>query len=191
MKVLIFGSRSLTWKHLPFFRAVALHSMLDVLAYSGGARAVPPMSADMVAQLAAGGDDEWPRHREFMLLLNGDGPPGRGRGAIGADKMALLACMETWPEKTPDGKQGRKVRWFPPEPKKDEDDNETEAWGQAAARRDVEMAEERPDRAYCIHTDLDSSRGSIITANALKARRLPLHYLRVTPGGELVSVELR
>lgn len=191
MKILVFGSRSLTWKHLPVFRAVALHSLLDVYPYTDGSHAVPPMSKELVAWMANGGDDEWPRHRQPMTLLNGDGPPGKGRGAIGADKIAVLACMEAWPEKTEDGKRRRHVRWFPPEPKRDATGNEVETWGQAAARRDVEMADARPDRSYCIHTDLDSSKGSIITADALRERLLSFWYLRVTPTGDLVSVEQR
>lgn len=191
MKVLIFGSRSLTWKHLPMFRAVALHSLLDVYPYTDGSRAVPAMSKHLVAMLAHGGDDEWPRHRQSMVLLNGDMPPGAARGAIGADKMALLACMETWPEKGDDGKRHRHVRWFPPEPKRDAAGQALETEDQAAARADVEKVQEGPDRSYCIHTDLDSSRSSIITADALRGRGLPFWYLRVTASGELISVEQR
>ena len=127
--------------------------------------------------------EEWHLPRvpagEGLHLLNGDGPPGaKVRGAVGADKLAVFACMETWPER-------RRVRWFPPEPKGGE------SWPQAAARRDVEMAEARPDRCYVIHENLDASRGSIITANALTRLGIPYSYLRVSPAGELVGVERR
>lgn len=170
MKVLIFGSRSLTWKYLPVFRALASLALF---------KDPPPPGPWMLD----GDDDGW--RGEYLPkdvpsnLLNGDGPPGKERGAIGADKLALLACMEAWPEAR------RRIRWFPPEPKPGE------TWAMAAARRDIEMAEARPDRAYCVHTDLDASKGSIITARALTERGIPYVYVRVTQAGALVSVETR
>jgi hypothetical protein len=181
MRVLMFGSRSLSWKHLPVFRALALHATLSLVHDECGG--VPPMSLDLMRFLMAGGDDEWQRHGELMALLNGDGPPGKDRGAVGADKLALLACMEAWPETM------RRVRWFKPEELQAKQPGVS--WAQAAAMRDVAMAEARPDRAYVVHTDLDSSRGSIITARALTERGLPFWYCRVTPAGALVSVEER
>lgn len=179
MKVLIFGSRSLSWKHLPVFRAVALHATLELGFENEGG--VPAMSFDLMKTLiGCGDDDEWPRHSETMTLLNGDGPPGRERGAIGADKLAVLACMEGWPESK------RRMRWFPPEPT-----STTETWPQAAGRRNREMVEARPERAYCIHTSLDASKGSSMTASLLKSAGIPFWYLRVTPAGAIVSVEER
>jgi hypothetical protein len=183
MKVLMFGSRALTWKHLPVFRALALHAALAT-GFHDEPGGVPLMSMDLLRFMMRGGDDEWPRHRDTMTLLNGDGPPGKGRGEVGADKLALLACMEKWSE------ERRRVRWFKPE-----EDPEYKAgtvtWGQAAARRDVAMAEARPDRVYCVHTNLDASKGSIITARALTERGIRFWYARVTMAGDVVSVEER
>lgn len=178
MRVLIFGSRSLTWRHLPVFRALALHATL-AMGFENEPGGVPPMSLDLLRFMMGGGDDEWPRHREPMVLLNGDGPPGKERGAIGADKLAVLACMEAWPE------DRRRMRWFPPE------QIGTETWAQAAGRRNREMVEAKPDRAYAIHTDLDSSKGSSMTASLLTSAGITYWYIRVSQAGALVSVERR
>jgi hypothetical protein len=115
---------------------------------------------------------------EALTLLNGDGPPGKERGAIGADKLALLACMETWPER-------RRVRWFPPEPM----DGET--WAQAAGRRNREMVEARPDRVYAVHTNLDASKGSAMTASLLTSAGIPFSYVRVSAAGAVLEVTQR
>jgi hypothetical protein len=174
MKVLMFGSRALTWKHLHVFEDLAWHSVLiDPCPLPEFIRWIHLSPAP-----AEGG----PRYDEVQAatLINGDGPPGKGRGAIGADKVAVLACMRKWWKQ-----EKRHVRWFPPEPW----DGET--WGQAAARRDIEMAEARPDRAYCVHTDLDASKGSIITAWALADRGIRFWYVRVTMAGDIVSMEER
>ena len=93
--------------------------------------------------------------------------------------LAVLACMESWPD------DRRRMRWFPPEPQGDE------TWAQAAGRRNREMVETRPDRAYCIHTDLDSSRGSSMTASLLTSAGISYWYIRVSQAGALVSVERR
>ncbi len=175
MKALIFGSRNLTWRHLDVFYWLASHATLkDEMPLGDFIRlwAHTPASQH---------NTEWVHlpETEPLVLLNGDGPPGRERGAIGADKLALFACMQRWPETR------RKLRWFPPEPK------EGETWAQAAHRRDVEMAEARPDRAYCVHSDLDRSKGSIITAKALKERGLGYWYCRISQSGELLGVERR
>lgn len=174
-RVLIFGSRSLTWRHLPVFRAVALHAMLD---------ATDSPLPDLAAWIPSVADQTPDAFRlvtttEPLVLLNGDGPPGKERGAIGADKLAVLACMEAWPE------ERRRMRWFPPEPQGDE------TWAQAAGRRNREMVEAKPDRAYCIHTDLDSSKGSSMTASLLTSAGIPFWYIRVGQAGALVSVERR
>lgn len=169
MRVLIFGSRSMTWKHLPIFRLVAHHALIDGPVPLGAFVATEGMDGIELPLLP---------EAEPLVCLNGDGPPGKERGAIGADKLALLACMETWPER-------RKVRWFPPEPKGDE------TWAQAAGRRNREMVEAKPERAYCIHTDLDSSKGSSMTVDLLKSAGIPFWYIRVTQAGAVVSVEER
>jgi hypothetical protein len=173
MRVLMFGSRSLTWKHLPVFRALAPHACIDGPLPLGAFLQEPEFAAGMCETVS-----------DTITLLNGDGSPGKERGAVGADKLALLACMEAWPM------ERRRVRWFKPE-----DDPEYKAgtvtWGQAAARRDVAMADARPERAYCVHTDLDASKGSIITARALTERGIRFWYVRVTMAGDVVSVEER
>lgn len=67
MRVLVFGSRNLTAKHVP--------SMVKRL------RKV----AAMVAR-----DDE-------LVLVHGDGPPGKSTpGAIGADKLSEVAALIAW-----------------------------------------------------------------------------------------------
>jgi hypothetical protein len=53
------------------------------------------------------------------------------------------------------------------------------------------MADARPDRAYVVHSDLDRSKGSIITARALKERGLGYWYAKVSQSGELLCVERR
>jgi hypothetical protein len=173
VKVLLWGSRSLTWKHLPVFRMIAAHAR-QVIPPSVGewlkTSGVPQLAAVIPAS-------------EPLVLLNGDGPPGKERGAIGADKLAVLACMESWPE------EQRRMRWFKPEDVQAK--NLGMSWAQAAAMRDVAMAEARPDRAYCVHTDLDASKGSIITARALTERGVPYWYVRVTQAGAFVAVEER
>jgi hypothetical protein len=115
---------------------------------------------------------------EPLILLHGDGPPGKVPGAIGADKLSELACMEGWPAR-------RRLKRFPVEQRAGE------SWGQAAARRNAAMVAARPRRAYAIHTDLDASKGSSMTASFLTSAGIPYWYVRVRQSGELVSVEQR
>lgn len=174
MKILIFGSRSLNWRHLPVFRALAFHAR---------AEHPPHLPTWLPAVLANDDAPEWRQHQlpesETLTLINGDGPPGKERGAVGADKLALLACMEGWPETK------RRVRWFPPEPR------EGETWAQAAGRRNREMVAAKPDRVYAVHTSLDASRGSAMTAGFLREAGLPFWYIQVTQAGVVVAVEER
>lgn len=170
-RVLFFGSRNLTWKHLWVAKLCAAHA-----ACTG----TPDLGYWLEAATNPE-DDVWRCERitEQLTLIHGDGPPGDTPGAVGADKLSEFACMETWPESQ------RRVRRFPVRPK------DGEAWKVAAAKRDVAMAEAKPDLAYCIHTDLDHSKGSIITAHALQDRQRRFWYVRVSPAGELLSVEER
>lgn len=179
VRVLIWGSRSLTWKHLHLFEDIAWHAVL----------ANPWPLADFIHHIhlspapKEGGPDfsEVPR----VTLLNGDGPPGRSvPGAIGADHLAVFACMRKWHRQ-----ESRSIRWHRPESLQAKQPGLS--WAQAAAMRDVAMAQARPERAYCVHTDLDSSRGSIITANALTELGLPFWYVRCSAAGELLEVQLR
>lgn len=171
MRVLIWGSRNLTWKHLPVFRSLARHALLGE-PVPLGAFLSEPQAISLLLELLP--------EDEPLVLLNGDGPPGRTPGAIGADKLAMLACMEAWPER-------RRVRWYPPEKFQVGD----MTWAQGAAARNVAMAAAKPDRAYVVHEDLDASRGSIITAQALTERGTPYWYVRVSPAGGVISVEFR
>lgn len=178
-RVLIFGSHSLTWKHLPVFRALALHASLETSPECSPA--VPPMSMDLMRFLLAGGDDEWPRlsTSESLVLVHGDRiPSAKVPGAIGADKLAELACMETWPER-------RTLRRIRLDPQPGETREQTEG------RRNGAMVAARPHRTYCVHTDLDASVESRGTAAFLTAAGIPYVYVRVTPAGDLVSVEQR
>lgn len=174
MRVLIWGSRSLTWKHLPVMRAVARYA---ILANPGSLSEWLDAAQDPAYGLASLTGSLLPEG-ESLVLIHGDGPPGKTPGAVGADKLAEGACILGWPER-------RRIRRFPVEQK----DGET--WGKAAARRDVAMAEARPDRAFCIHTDMDSSKGSIITARALKDRRIPFWYVRTSASGSVLEVQKR
>lgn len=174
MRVLVFGSRNLTWKHLRMMRPLASHAAREACDLA--------LWLEQAFQVARN-DSLWGTVPELpesepLVLLHGDGPPGRTPGAIGADKLAELACMEAWPER-------RRVRRFPVEQRPGE------SWGQAADRRNGEMVAARPHRAYCVHTDLDASKGSSITAGYLTAAGIPYWYVRVTPAGELVSVAQR
>lgn len=170
MRILVFGSRSLTWKHLPLMRLVAVHAALakpgDLGDWLCTALGVPRL-VDVLPE------------PEPLILCHGDGPPGGSVPcAIGADRLAELACMEVWPER-------RKVRRFPVEQRAGE------TWGQAAARRNGAMVAARPHRAYVVHEDLDHSKGSSMTASFLTASGISYFYVRVTPAGALVSVEVR
>jgi hypothetical protein len=68
VKICMFGSRSLTWKRLPIFRALAQHALL------GGP---VPLGAFLQEQEAMSLPASEP-----LCLLNGDGPPGKVRGAV-------------------------------------------------------------------------------------------------------------
>lgn len=183
MDVLIWGSRALTPKHLKIVKQVSWHAQL----------ASEPHLRDFLAAINASGPEERARSPrvdtavmgETPRLINGDGPPSSTvPGAIGADKLALLACFGPaplgWETTTP-----ARVRWFRVEPKPGE------SWGAAAARRDIAMAEARPHRAYCIHTNLDASKGSIITARALERLGIGYWYVRVSASGKVESIERR
>lgn len=152
MRLLVFGSRNLTVRCLPLLRGY--------------------MSLDRLIQ------EEWWRIEAPLLLIHGDGPPGKTPGAIGADKLAEVAASLEWP----DTRRGRR---FPPEQQGEE------SWGAAAARRNAAMVAAKPDRVLCFHENLDMSKGSAMTAEMLKAAAIPFRYVRVTSAGELVSVEDR
>lgn len=155
MRLLVFGSRNLTVRCLPLMRGY--------------------ISLDRLVQ------EEWWQVDEPLLLIHGDGPPGKNPGAIGADKLAEVAASLEWP----DTRRGRR---FPPDVAPDAS---REEWGQAAARRNAAMVAMKPDCVLCFHENLDMSKGSAMTADMLKRAAIPFRYVRLTAAGELVSVEDR
>lgn len=173
MRCLFFGSRNLTWKHLRVMRVLAGHAHF----------ATQPELASWLPEAMADDDSavwgmEWIPETEPLVLLHGDGPPGRTPGAIGADKLSEVACMERWPTR-------RVLRRFPADPVGDE------SWGQAAARCNAAMVAAKPHRAYCVHENLDASKGSVMTAGMLTRAGIRYHYVRVSPAGAVTSVEER
>lgn len=176
MRVLMWGSRSLTWKHLPVMRAVARYATFVRQPDLG--LWLPEALADADSRVWA---EEWLPESEPLVLIHGDGPPGKTPGAVGADKLAEGACFLEWPER-------RVLRRYPVDAPPGATHQE---WSRAAAKRDVAMADARPDRAFCIHTDLDSSKGSIITARALTARRIGYWYVQTSASGSVLKVQKR
>ena len=173
MRILVFGSRSLSWKHYDVMHRVVWHASLAI---------EHPLDVFLEGVTRPGGsglDLKGLPESERLTLINGDGPPGKERGAIGADKLAVFAAMQTWVHNP------RSVRWFPAEP------HGQETWAQAAGRRNREMVEAKPQRAYCIHTNLDASKGSAMTADMLKQAGIQFWLVTVKPSGEVVSVEVR
>lgn len=151
-RLLVFGSRNLTARHLPVMR--------DYM------------------ELARLQSEEWWTPGDGVLLIHGDGPPGKTPGAVGADKLAEVAASLEWPDT-------RRCRRFPPTLIGDE------SWAQAAGRRNAEMVALRPDRALCFHENLDMSKGSSITAECLKRAGIPFRYVRLSGAGAVLSVEER
>lgn len=174
MRVLVFGSRNLTARHLPVMRRFILAEVLYCFENDMG-----PVPLEWIDdRLAHRVPDDAEFRSGFLWLVHGDGPPGKVPGAIGADKLAEVAASLEWPDT-------RRVRRFPPAPVGDE------SWGTAAARRNAEMVALKPDKALCVHENLDASRGSIITADCLKRAGIPFRYVRVSSSGAVLSVEER
>ena len=174
MRLLVFGSRNLTARHLPAMRRYILASVLYSFEHDMG-----PVPLEWIDDSLA---SRVPDDAEFLpgplFLLHGDGPPGKTPGAVGADKLAEVAASLEWPDT-------RRCRRFPP------DQQEGESWGQAAARRNAAMVAMRPDRALCFHTDLDRSRGSAMTAEFLTRAGLHYRYVKLSNAGEVLTVEER
>lgn len=192
MKVLVFGSRNLTARHLPAMRRFIAAEGLYKYQYiptkddtgEGAWDERPmPLPLDLIMRARDSRDiqsllpDDASLHGS-LVLIHGDGPPGKAPGALGADKLAEIAASLEWPDT-------RRCRRFPPE------QAEGESWGQAAARRNAAMVARRPDRALCFHTDLDRSRGSSMTAEFLKKAGLGFRYVRLSGAGEVLTVEER
>lgn len=179
MRVLVFGSRNITARHLPVMRRFILASALYRWSEDRGPipleRVLAATSSDDIAGMVP---DDARFHEGVLWLIHGDGPPGKTPGAIGADKLAEVAASLEWPAT-------RRVRRFPPNPEG------AETWAQAAARRNAEMVAMRPDVSLCFHENLDMSRGSAMTAEFLKRAGLTFTYCRVSGAGELLGVERR
>jgi hypothetical protein len=180
LRLLVFGSRNLTARHLGVMRRFIL---AEALYLSRGDRAAPiPVERILAAQSSDDLADLVPDDARFcegtIWLYHGDGPPGRPPGAIGADKLSEVAASLEWTET-------RRVKRFPPE------QQDGESWGQAAARRNAEMVAMRPDRALCFHENLDMSKGSAMTADFLQRAGVRFRYVRLTSAGAVVSVEDR
>lgn len=113
-----------------------------------------------------------------LVLIHGDGPPGKAKNAIGADKLATIAALLEWP-------QGWRCSARPPEPQPGE------TWAAAALRRNSEMVAMKPDFAICFHTDPGLGRGSADTARKLKAAGLGFRLVLLTQVGAVLSVQDR
>jgi len=190
VKVLVFGSRNLTARHLPAMRKfIATESMQkwvmleDQNAPEGWVERPMPLPLELIMRARDSGDIQSLMPDDAVglgriTLIHGDGPPGKTPGAVGADKLAEIAASLEWPDT-------RRCRRFPPEQGPDE------SWGQAAARRNAAMVALRPDRALCFHTDLDRSRGSAMTAEFLTKAGLHYRNVKLSNAGEVLTVEER
>lgn len=179
MKVLFFGTRNASPKWLEVMRLCVQHA-----ACEQDFSLKDWLESDHLSRVAAFARRElWlVREQTPLRFLHGDGPPGEakpGKGCpVGVDRLSEVAVVLEAP------RHARVLR-FPVQ------QAAGESWAMAAARRNQAMVKQLPDRAYCLHTDLDASKGSTITAGFLKAARLPFWYVRLTPAGKLVSVEER
>lgn len=180
MKLLVFGSRNLTARHLPIMRRFILAEALYYTRGDSGG----PIPLELIQRARTSDDiaglvpDDARFNGGPLWLVHGDGPPGKTPGAIGADKLAEVAASLEWPDT-------RRCRRFPPTPVGDE------SWARAAGRRNAEMVALKPYRALCFHENLDMSKGSSITAECLKRAGIPFRYVRVSGAGAVLSVEER
>lgn len=179
MKLLVFGSRNLTARHLPVMRKFVLAAVLYRWSEERGPIPLERILAARTSNDLAGMvPDDARFHEGTLWLIHGDGPPGKTPGAVGADKLAEVAASLEWPDT-------RRCKRFPPNPVGDE------TWAQAAARRNAEMVAMKPDAALCFHENLDMSKGSAMTADFLRRAGIGYRYVRVTGAGAVVSVEDR
>lgn len=181
MKVFFLGSRNATPKWLPILRLCVQHACF----------VEPPplkewLESDETSRVLAKSrglvtfSEDWP-----LWFIHGDGPPGESkegqRCPIGVDRLSEMAVVLEAP------RHARMKRFpvdAPPGVSREE-------WASAAARRNRAAVAFGPDRSYCLHTDLDSSAGSRMTAGFLRSAGRPLLYVRLTSSGKLVDVEER
>lgn len=175
MKLLVFGSRSLTARHLPVMRWHMLAAALYRLDREDmGSIPLEWINGDLPSRM---GDDACFVNGP-LALIHGDGPPGKVRNSIGADKLSTVAALLEWPS-------GWRARTFPPEP------IAGETWAAAALRRNAEMVKARPDYALCFHTDPGLGRGSAHTARLLTEANIRWRLILMRQTGDVVYVEDR
>lgn len=176
-KILVFGSRSLTARHLPAMRWHMLAAASYTWTYRGTEEVVSPIPLGWIGpELRAREEDM--RFHSALTLIHGDGPPGKVPGCVGADRLSEIAASLEWPET-------RRVRRFPPEPMAGE------TWAAAAGRRNREMVDARPDFAICFHADPNLGRGSAITARLLTEAKIRWRLVLMKANGEIVKIEDR
>lgn len=177
-RVLVFGSRSLTAKHLPAMRWHMLAAIAYTWSWHGTEQRFNPIPLDWIGPELKRREEDMRLRSGPLTLIHGDGPPGKAAGSIGADKMAEIAASLEWPAT-------RRVRRFPPEP------HAGETWAAAAVRRNSEMVSMRPDFGLCFHTDPNLGRGSADTARKLKAAGLGFRLVLMSQAGAVLKVEDR
>lgn len=182
MRVLVFGSRNLTARHLPVMRKFILAAVLYRWDEERGPIPLERILSARDSHDIGGMVPDDARFTEGTIwLIHGDGPPGKTPGAIGADKLAEVAASLEWPDT-------RRCKRFPPNVGPDAT---REEWAQAARDRNLAMVAMRPDVALCFHENLDMSKGSAMTADFLNRASIGYRYVRVSGVGAVVSVEDR
>lgn len=165
MKVLVFGSRNLTARHLPAMRWHLLAAIVEPR----------PLEFATLEDIRDGLDHQSFTWRRDLLLVHGDGPPGKTRNAIGADKLSVVSASLEWPS-------GWKCRTHPPTPQAGE------TWAAAAVRRNSALVAERTDVALCFHTDPHLGRGSADTARKLTAAGIRFRVVLMDEMGKVLEV---
>lgn len=176
MRLLCFGSRSLTARHLPAMRWHMLAAASYTWTYRGTEEIVAPVPLDWIGPELRTREDM--RFHSALTLIHGDGPSGKVRNSIGADKLSTVAALLEWPS-------GWRARAFPPEPMAGE------TWAAAAGRRNREMVEAFPDFALCFHTDPNLGKGSVITARLLTEAKIRWRLVLLKASGEVIKTEER
>lgn len=174
-RALVFGSRSLTTRHLTIMRLVARHAMFE-----GSARPL----ADWM-KMADNEERLWElrplrlHDGGSFLLMHADDMPSRRSGAIGAAKLAECAARIEW------AGQWTSRRFSV------EHDVGVEKYEVAEERRNAAIIAAKPNRIYCVHPHLDKPGASLNLANALTRSGLRFWHIHVTHGGAVVTVEER
>ena len=174
-RVLVFGSRSLTTKHLTIMRLVVRHALFE-----GSSRPL----ADWM-KLSEQEERLWElrplrlHDGGSFLLMHGDDMPSRRSGAIGAAKLAECAARVEW------AGQWASRRFAV------EHVAGVEPYDVAEERRNAAIIAAQPHRIYCVHPHLDRAGASLNLANALTRAGLRFWHIHVTHGGAVANVEER